>query len=271
VTGAQDRPDHLAGVRALVTGGTDGLGLAMVRALASAGASVALTGRDAGRAASVAASVQVGGAGRVIGVGMDVRDGGAVGRGVEEVRAALGGIDVLVNNAGVGMRTVNPYFMDRPQRFTDVDPDRFRDLMETNVTGYFLVARAVVPAMVDAGAGRVVNVSINEATMRRQGFIPYGPSRAASEAMSAVMAADLEGTGVTVNVLLPGGATATGMIPAGVPAEARARLLDPAVMGPAICWLASPAAAGVTGERIVATEFARGVPPGDPGTGRSSG
>ena len=69
------------------------------------------------------------------------------------------------------------------------------------------------------------------------------------------MAAELAGTSVTVNLLLPGGATETGMIPDDTPAEARANLLDPAIMGPPIVWLASPAARGVHDERIVATEF----------------
>lgn len=70
------------------------------------------------------------------------------------------------------------------------------------------------------------------------------------------MAADLAGTPVTVNILLPGGATATGMIPDDVPAEMRATLLDPSIMGPPIVWLASDDANGVHDERIVATEFA---------------
>jgi NAD(P)-dependent dehydrogenase (short-subunit alcohol dehydrogenase family) len=69
------------------------------------------------------------------------------------------------------------------------------------------------------------------------------------------MAADLAGTSVTVNILLPGGATATGMVPDDVPDEIRGALRDPSVMGPAIVWLASPAAAGVHDERIVATAF----------------
>jgi gluconate 5-dehydrogenase len=69
------------------------------------------------------------------------------------------------------------------------------------------------------------------------------------------MAADLEGTAVTVNLLAPGGATATGMIPDDLSAEARARLLDPVIMGPPIVWLASEASAGVHDQRIVASEF----------------
>jgi gluconate 5-dehydrogenase len=100
-----------------------------------------------------------------------------------------------------------------------------------------------------------VTISMNEATMTRRGFVPYGPSGAAVEAAARVMAADLEGTPVWANVLLPGGATDTGMIPDDVPDSIRMRLLDPAVMGPPIVWLASPAADGVHDERIVATEF----------------
>ena len=107
----------------------------------------------------------------------------------------------------------------------------------------------------DAG-GRVVNISMNESTMVRGGFVPYGPAGAGVEALSRVMAADLEGTNVTVNLLLPGGATDTGMIPDDVSAETRAAHLDPAVRGPPIVWLASPEAAGVHDRRIVATEFA---------------
>jgi gluconate 5-dehydrogenase len=159
------------------------------------------------------------------------------------------------------MRTVNPRFMTHPQPFWRVEPERFRDLIATNVTGYFLLARAVAPAMVSAGAGKIINVSINEATTRRAGFTPYGPSRAATDAMSHVMASDLAGTGVTVNLLAPGGATATGMIPEEVDEDVRAGLLDPAIMGPPIRWLASTDSDGVNDSRIVATDFAGGVRP----------
>jgi NAD(P)-dependent dehydrogenase (short-subunit alcohol dehydrogenase family) len=76
-----------------------------------------------------------------------------------------------------------------------------------------------------------------------------------------VMAADLAGTGVTVNLLAPGGATATGMIPDEVDDDVRARLLDPAIMGPPVRWLASADSDGITDRRIVATEFADGVRP----------
>lgn len=260
VAGSGERDTDVSGVRVLLTGGTSGLGQAMVRALVAGGASVALTGRDTDRARRVAEQEAGAGPGSATGISMDVRDETSVADGVAAARAALGGIDVLINNAGIGMRTVNPRFLTEPRPFYDVTPAGFADLMATNVTGYFLVARAVVPEMVTAGRGTVVNVSINEETMRRRGFLPYGPSRAATDAMSHVMAADLAGTGVDVHLLLPGGATVTGMIPDDLPEDARGGLLQPGVMGPAIRWLCSPASRGRTDLRIVARDF---VPPED--------
>jgi NAD(P)-dependent dehydrogenase (short-subunit alcohol dehydrogenase family) len=233
--------------RVLLTGGTSGLGLAMASALAHAGASVVLTGRDAGRAEQVAATLP-----GASGLGLDTRDEASVSAAVQAAAGRLGGIDLLVNNAGLGMRTVNPRFMTEPQGFWRVSPDGFRAVVETNLTGYFLVAREVTPLMLAAGRGRIVNVSVNHATMTRRGFVPYGPSRAGAEALSRIMAADLDGTGVTVNLLLPGGATRTGMIPDGDPGLA---LLEPEIMGPPIVWLASADAEGTSNERIVATEF----------------
>jgi NAD(P)-dependent dehydrogenase (short-subunit alcohol dehydrogenase family) len=234
-------------VRVLVTGATNGLGRAMASALAVSGAAVAVTGRDGSRARAVAADLP-----GAIGLELDVCDPGSVARAVGEAWDRLGGIDMLVNNAGLGMRTVNESFMTRPQGFWEVPVDGFRAVVETNLTGYFLVAREVTPRLLAAGGGRIVNISVNESTMVRAGFVPYGPSRAGSEALSRVMAADLRDTGVRVNVLLPGGATATGMLPDGVAGEG---IMQPSVMGPPIVWLASEEAAGVHDERIVAAHF----------------
>jgi len=236
-------------LKVLVTGGTNGLGLAMAAALAAAGATVALTGRSAARASAVAAELP-----GATGIELDVRDDSSVARAVEAAWSQLGGIDMLVNNAGIGMRTVNPRFMTQPRGFWEVPADGFRAVIETNLTGYFLVAREVTPRMLAAGGGRIVNISVNESTMHRAGFVPYGPSRAGSESLSRIMAADLRGTGVTVNLLLPGGATVTGMLPPGTVPEGRG-FLEPTVMGPPIVWLASDEAAGVHDERIVAVEF----------------
>jgi NAD(P)-dependent dehydrogenase (short-subunit alcohol dehydrogenase family) len=242
---------QLSGTRAVVTGATSGLGRAMAGALIAAGATVAITGRKRSRAEAVAAELGLGG----LGIELDVRDERSVQAGVDEAYERLGGVDMLVNNAGIGMRTVNPRFLTDPQPFWEVSPGGFRDVIETKVTGSFLVARAVVPRMLAADGGRIVCISMNEQTMTRRGFVPYGPSGAAVEALARVMAADVAGSNVTVNILLPGGATATGMIPDDVPAETMANLLDPTIMGPPIAWLAADEAEGVHDERIVATEF----------------
>ncbi|MFN8110357.1 MAG: SDR family oxidoreductase [Thermoleophilia bacterium] len=235
--------------RVLVTGGTSGLGRAMAEALVAEGARVVVTGRDPDRARRAAAEFGA------TGLGMDVRDERAVGAGVERAAAALGGIDVLVNNAGIGMRTVNPRFLTHPQSFWNVPADGFRDVFDTKVTGCFLVARTVARLMLGVNAGRIVNISMSTQTMTRRGFVPYGPAGAAVEALSRVMAADLAESPVRVNLLLPGGATDTGMIPENTPGTVRDRLLPASIMGPPIVWLASPEAADVHDQRIVATEF----------------
>jgi NAD(P)-dependent dehydrogenase (short-subunit alcohol dehydrogenase family) len=248
-----------ADTRVLVTGATSGLGLAMAQALSAGGARVAVASRDAARAERVADELGA------VGLVLDVRDEDSARSCVEAVCDRLGGIDMLVNNAGIGMRTVNPRFISEPQPFWRVTAGGFRDVLETKATGCFLMARAVVEPMLAQDGGRIVNVSMNTQTMTRQGFVPYGPAGAAVEALSRVMAADLTGSPIAVNLLLPGGATDTGMIPDDTPAEFRSRLLSPAIMGPPIVWLASPDAAGVHDQRIVATEFpqslARSTPP----------
>jgi gluconate 5-dehydrogenase len=241
----------LRGARVIVTGATTGLGAAMAAALAAAGARVMVTGRDETRAQARATALES----SAIACALDVRDEESVAACIDRAFAAWDGIDMLVNNAGIGMRTVNPRFMTEPQSFYDVMPGGFRDVIDTKLVGTFLMARAVVPHMLERGGGRIVNISMNEQTMVRRGFVPYGPAGAGVEALSRVMAADLAESPVTVNLLLPGGGTLTGMVPDDVPADVRAGMLDPAVMGPPIVWLASDAAAGVHDQRIVATAF----------------
>jgi gluconate 5-dehydrogenase len=246
----------LAGVRAVVTGATSGLGAAMAQALLAEGARVAIAARPTPR---LNATVE-----RWRGAGLaaeplplDVRKTGSAMAAAQEIRARWGGLDLLVNNAGIGMRTVNPHFLEAPQPFWEVSPEGFADVIATNLSGYFLVARAFVPLFLAQGHGRIVNVTMNHETMRRGGFVPYGPSRAGAESLSLIMTEDLRPFGIAVNLILPGGATDTGMIPDEVSAESRAGLLSPDVMGPPIVFLASPEAEGLTGARIVARDWQR--------------
>jgi 3-oxoacyl-[acyl-carrier protein] reductase len=153
------------------------------------------------------------------------------------------------------MKYVRSTFMTEPTRFWEVELETWRMVIDTNVNGPFLMARLAAPGMVKAGWGRIINVSMNRETMARRGFSPYGPSKAALESETVIWSQDLEDTGVTVNALLPGGATFTGMIPGPVPDDIRAHLLDPAIIVPPLLWLASPESDGITGHRLVATKW----------------
>ena len=177
------------------------------------------------------------------------------------VAAALeqfGRLDILVNNAGRGMKYVSGHFMTEPARFWEIAPETWRMVIDTNVNGPFLMARAATPHMTRAGWGRIVNVSVSHSTMRRAGFSPYGPSKAALESETIIWAQELRGTGVTVNALLPGGATLTGMVPDTFPQSARSALLDPAIMVAPLLWLVSDATDAISGCRMTASRWDAG-------------
>ena len=255
-------PKHaLAGRVAVVTGGGRGLGRAMALGLAAAGARVVAT--SAQSLAEVEAVAAEGSDGAIVPVRADVTREEDCAAAVEGAVARFGRLDVLVNNAGRGMRLVSDDFLSVPTRFWQVPPATWRDIVDTNVNGPFLMARAAVPALIASGRGRIVNISMNHETMRRAGFSPYGPSKAALESETAIWAQDLAATGVTVNALLPGGATETGLIPASVGPEARAAMLRPTIVVPPLLWLASDASHAFTGRRIDAKRWRSDLPPAD--------
>jgi NAD(P)-dependent dehydrogenase (short-subunit alcohol dehydrogenase family) len=235
---------------AIVTGGGRGIGRAIALGYARAGAEVIIS---AARRRDEAEAVAAEGAalpGSIHAVRADVTVPGDVERLVERALAVKGRIDVLVNNAARGMRFVNERFMSEPQPFWEADPEAWRLVMETNTVGVFLVSRAVVGHMLAARRGSIINVTINQQTIVRRGFSPYGPSKAALEAMTAVWAQELEGTGVVINLLLPGGATDTGMVPDDVPESVE--LLSPEIVVPGALHLAVTERSG---QRIVGTEW----------------
>lgn len=252
----------LEGRVAIVTGGGRGLRRAMALGLARAGARVVITAaREAAELEQVTAAIadECGGdsAQPVVADVSRPADGERV---IAAALARWQRLDILVNNAGRGMKYVSERFLTEPTRFWEVDPQTWQMVIDTNVNGPFLMARAAVPHLLRAGWGRIVNISMNHETMRRRGFSPYGPSKAALESTTSIWAQDLAGSGVTVNALLPGGATATGMIPAGLPDEVKSRLLPPEVIVPPLLWLVSPAADAVNGRRLDASRWNAGAP-----------
>ncbi len=238
---------------ALVTGAGRGLGRAMALGLSRAGFRVAITA--ARNRAELEAAVREASPGQVYPVISDASRESDCAALVREVQKQLGPVDVLVNNAGRGMRYVSERFMFEPTRFWETDPATWRMVIDTNVNGPFFLARALTPGMISRGWGRIINISMNLETMRRAGFSPYGPSKAALESETIIWAQDLAGTGVTVNALLPGGASLTGMIPDEVPPALRQKLLMPEIMVPPLLWLVSPDSDGMTGRRLVAARW----------------
>ena len=243
---------------AIVTGAGRGLGRAMALGMAQAGIRVVATAaRERAEIDAVAAEA---GEGMVLPVLADVTREADTHRVVAAALETFGRLDILVNNAGRGMKYVSETFMTRPTRFWEVEPDTWRMVIDTNVNGPFLMARAAVPHMVRAGWGRIVNISVSHSTMRRPGFSPYGPSKAALESETIIWAEDLRGTGVTVNALLPGGATRTGMLPDVLPSDARAALLDPAIVVPPLLWLVSDETNAFSGRRVTANQWDQSNP-----------
>src|SRR6516225_6488184 len=189
---------------------------------------------------------------------------GLLGKAIDEIVAKAHGrfgvIDILVNNAGVGQATVRTDNRQHPIKFWEVAPEQWKLFVAVHTNAPMALSRAVVRDMMHQKWGRIVNITTSLGTMIREGAPTYGPSKAALEAFSAIMAKDLVGTGVTVNVLVPGGVTNTGMVPLEAGYD-RAEMIQPAVMAPPLNWLVSDAAAGVTGRRFLAVHWDPSLPP----------
>jgi NAD(P)-dependent dehydrogenase (short-subunit alcohol dehydrogenase family) len=251
----------LDGKVAIVTGAGRGIGRAIAEAYLQEGASVTVTA--AREQAELDHLIHQCGSEHLLPLLADVTDPQACEQVVDQTIQRFGQIDILVNNAGRGMKYVNSSFMTAPTRFWEVDPLTWRMIIDTNVNGPFYMARSVVTRMIDQQrSGSILNISASYETMKRRGFSPYGPSKAALEAASAVWAQDLAASGIRVNILLPGGATNTGMLSSDADEDMRARLLQPEIMKAPAVFLASDASEGVTGRRLVATEWNREHPMG---------
>ncbi len=228
---------------AIVTGAAGGIGRALALGLLGAGIRVAAVDRTAEGLAQLAAGArQQGREAALLTIAADLGHDDAASDIVAKTRGHFGAVDILVNNAGIGQATLRVENWQRPIR------------VAVHTTAPLLLAQAVVPEMRQARWGRIVNVTTSLGTMIRSGSPTYGPSKAALEAFSAIMAKDLEDSGVTVNVLVPGGVTNTAMVPPEAGFD-RAQMIQPEAMAPPLVWLVSDAAAAVTGRRFLAVHW----------------
>jgi NAD(P)-dependent dehydrogenase (short-subunit alcohol dehydrogenase family) len=246
---------------AIVTGAAGGIGRALVKGLLEAGIRVAAVDRtrDGLNALTAAAREQSRDA-NLLTIEADLSRDAAISDIVGQARGRFGAIDILVNNAGVGQATLRPGNLPQPLRFWDITADQWRNFVAVHTTAPLLLAQAVVPEMRERKWGRIVNVTTSLGTMIRSGSPTYGPSKAALEAFSAIMAKDLEGSGITVNVLVPGGVTNTPMVPNEAGFD-RQEMIQPDVMAPPLVWLVSDAAQAVSGRRFLAAHWDAKLPP----------
>ncbi len=183
----------LSGKRALITGSSRGIGFALARGLAGAGAEVVLNGRDAARLEEAADKLRAEGATAHL-LGFDATDHAAVKAAVDRFEAQTGAIDILINNAGMQHR--GP--------LEDFAPEDFERLMRTNVTTVFNVGQAVARHMIARGKGRIINICSVQTALARPGIAPYTASKGAVANLTKGMATDWARHGLQVNGLAPG-------------------------------------------------------------------
>ena len=249
---------ELSGRVALVTGAASGMGRVMARALAGAGAKIAAF--DLSRSGLDALGGEAVFAGKLLALTGDVSTPADCQRVVQETATKLGGVDILINCAGVNMGPATQPGQSRA-KFYEANPEGTLKILAINMGGVYLMSRFAAPEMLRKNWGRIVNITTSFDTMLTGGLTAYGSAKAAVEAATAGWAKDLSGTGVTCNILVPGGPTDTAFFPPGSPKPPV--LIDPQVMAVPVVWLCSPASDGISGNRFIARDWDANLPPNE--------
>ena len=254
-------PNEGSGRVVLLTGAAGGIGRVMTDTLLADGHAVAAIDRDAAgleRLAAVPAARNA--KERLHTIVADLGSESGCHRAVDAVRARFDAIDAVINNAGIGMSSIRPDAEARHPGIEELAPEAFDRFFAIFMRAPVMLVRAALPSMKARGWGRIVNNTTSYLTMLR--VLPYGAAKAALESMSAVWAKELDGSGITVNVLVPGGPTDTPLI-APESGWARDKMLRPEIMGPPIRWLVSDASNGVTGQRFTAARWEASLAPAE--------
>jgi gluconate 5-dehydrogenase len=184
---------NLTGKRALVTGSSQGIGLAIAHGLAEHGASVVLNGRDRNKLDAAAASVRACGHDVEV-MSFDVTRADAVRGGVSRIEEAIGPIDILVNNAGMQFRSA----------LEDFPVEKWEELLRTNVSSAFYVGQAVARHMIARGRGKIINIASVQSELARPGIAPYTATKGAIRNLTRGMCTDWAKYGLQVNAIAPG-------------------------------------------------------------------
>jgi len=237
---------RLRGKVALITGASRGIGLAIARAYLQEGAAVALCARDAAALAAAVESLRpLGDDGRILARPCDVARPEDVEALMAALDAAFGRLDVLVNNAAVlGPRVP----------IAEYPLEAWREVLEVNVTGVFLVTRAALPRMRRSGGGSIINLSSGVGRRGRARWGAYAVSKGAIEIFTQILAEELAPEGIRVNAVNPG-PTRTRMRAQAYPEEDPLSLPAPEEIVPIFVYLASEESRGVTGQSLDARDF----------------
>lgn len=238
----------LKGERIIVTGASRGLGREMALRFSREGARVTLVARSEADLRAVADAAPS----ETLIAPADVTDGDRVRAVVDETVDAFGGVDTLVNNAGIGLLSLE----DEGRPVGNIDEDTWRRILDVNLTGVFLCSQAVLPHMAAQGRGNVINISSGLGRRAAPGYAPYVASKFGLEGLTKTIALDYEDAGINANTLDPGGRVETAFWDH-LPAPERERILDPDVMNDAAVLLAAQGPDGVTGESMAADAWER--------------
>ncbi|MEE2995983.1 MAG: SDR family oxidoreductase [Pseudomonadota bacterium] len=250
----------LEGRTAIITGAGRGLGKAMAKGLAAQGAKIALIDLEEQILSAAVIDVEAaGGRGCALPVTADVADPTRAHSAVNHIIEALGGFDILINDAAMGPQFFTDNFVAHTPKFWEHDVHLWHRVLTVNAYGPQLMATAAAPHLVEKQWGRIINVTTSLDTMYLRGCGAYGPSKAALEANTRIMAQDLNGTGVTANVLIPGGPANTRMIPEATGFD-RDELVQPEVMQAPACWLCSTDADDISNMRFIAAMWDDALP-----------
>jgi NAD(P)-dependent dehydrogenase (short-subunit alcohol dehydrogenase family) len=256
----------LSGRVAIVTGAGRGLGRGMAIGLARLGATVIGPAHISSDFDELKPADAL--PGHIIGLNADLRRSADCDAVISAAQGA-GGVHILVNNAGLTLTYVCPdlYRRAAPPKFWEASDDIVQNVIAVNFVAADKLARRAAPIMVRQGWGRIINVTTMLDTMSRVGFSPYGPSKAALEMASWVWAKELEGSGVTVNIVNPGaGANTPGMAEEirSASREGRIdRLVEPEDMVAPLAWVVSREADAVNGMRYDAKRWDSSLPPAE--------
>lgn len=252
---------NLEGSAVLITGAAGGIGRAITRAFLEHGARVAALDVAEDGLDALAGSLEAAGhGGRYYTGRLDVADAKACEAAVAGAVERFGGLHVLINNAALGMGVIRPDHLVDLVQIEEIEPSVWDAFVGVNLSGPWYLTRYAVPRMKAQGFGRIIDVTTSFFTMLRGAFHPYGPVKAGFEALAAGHASELAGTGITVNVVVPGGPADTPMVPT-ESGFAREDLIDPAVMAYPMLWLCSRDADGVSGNRYVAAQWDTSLAP----------